>query len=292
MENKLNMENKSDINIDKVDFAFLDSGTGGIPYMLYLKEKCPTVTCVYLGDTINFPYGEKTPEDICQCAINACNLLINKFSPKAIVIACNTISVTALDVLRKTFPETPFVGTVPAIKLAAKSTKNKRIGLLATNQSVSNPYTTKLINDYAKDCYVVKLGEPKLIDFIEKNLFTASDKEKIEVIMPSINFFKEEKVDTIILGCTHFLHISKEIAQCAGEFIQVVDSREGVAKQALRVYKNVFNGQFCNTSKNGKLKKLMDKTFFVTSEKNSKEEYELLSKQLDLPYGGLLTKDF
>ena len=198
------MENKSDINIDKVDFAFLDSGTGGIPYMLYLKEKCPTVTCVYLGDTINFPYGEKTPEDICQCAINACNLLINKFSPKAIVIACNTISVTALDVLRKTFPETPFVGTVPAIKLAAKSTKNKRIGLLATNQSVSNPYTTKLINDYAKDCYVVKLGEPKLIDFIEKNLFTASDKEKIEVIMPSINFFKEEKVDTIILGCTHY----------------------------------------------------------------------------------------
>lgn len=263
-----------------IDFAFLDSGTGGIPYMLYLKEKCPSVKCVYLGDTINFPYGEKSPEKICECAKSACELLINSFSPKAIVIACNTISVTALETLRKTFPNTPFVGTVPAIKLAAEVSKNHRIGLLATNQSVKNPYTDKLIKDFASDCYVAKLGEPNLIEFIEKNLFTATKEEIQNAIKPSMDFFKKEKVDTIILGCTHFLHISKEIEELAGSSIKIVDSREGVAKQALRVFEN-------GPSKSSNLK-IQDKTFFVTSEKTSKEEYEILSKKLNLNYGGVL----
>ena len=263
-----------------IDFAFLDSGTGGIPYMLYLKEKCPSVKCVYLGDTINFPYGEKSPEKICECAKSACELLINSFSPKAIVIACNTISVTALETLRKTFPNTPFVGTVPAIKLAAEVSKNHRIGLLATNQSVKNPYTDKLIKDFASDCYVAKLGEPNLIEFIEKNLFTATKEEIQNAIKPSMNFFKKEKVDTIILGCTHFLHISKEIEELAGSSIKIVDSREGVAKQALRVFEN-------GAAKSSNLK-IQDKTFFVTSEKTSKEEYEILSKKLNLNYGGVL----
>lgn len=273
---------------NKCDFAFLDSGTGGIPYMLYLKKLCPEVKCVYLGDTANFPYGEKNQTEICNCAKNACELLIKKFSPKAIVIACNTISVTALDFLRKTFPKTPFIGTVPAIKLASAVSKNRRIGLLATNQSVNNPYTEKLIKDFAKDCYVAKLGNPFLIDFIEKSLFTASDMDIKNAIMPSIQFFKQENVDTIILGCTHFLHLSEEIKFYAGNEMTIVDSREGVAKQALRIYKKEKNQKAEKLNNCEKSLQFEDKTFFVTSENNSKAEYELLSKELKLPYGGLL----
>lgn len=272
------MENCSTMH--KVDFAFLDSGTGGIPYMLYLKEKCPRAKCVYLGDTANFPYGEKNQEEICICATNACKLLIEKFSPKVIVIACNTISVTALESLRKTFPSIFFVGTVPAIKLASSVSKNRRIGLLATNQSVNNEYTTKLIEDFAKDCYVAKMGNPELIEFIEKSLFTASENEIKDAILPAIHFFQNENVDTIILGCTHFLHLSKEIDHYAGENIQIVDSREGVVKQAMRFYKENENIDSTN---------IKDKSFFVTSEKNSKREYEILSEKLNLPYGGLLS---
>lgn len=286
LEIDANLEKNQSKATDSVDFAFLDSGTGGIPYMLYLKEKCPEVKCVYLGDTINFPYGEKTPEQICACAKKACELLISKFSPKAIVIACNTISVTALGFLRNTFPKTPFVGTVPAIKLASSVSKNRRIGLLATNQSVNNLYTTKLIEDFAPDCYFAKLGEPKLIDFIEKSLFTATQEEIKNAIMPSVNYFKSENVDTVILGCTHFLHLSKEIADCVGKDILVVDSREGVANQALRVFKKHI---FSNVEKCENKIDVKDKTFFVTSEKSSKHEYETLSKKLNLPYGGLLS---
>ena len=101
--------------------------------------------------------------------------------------------------------------------------------------------------------------------------------------MPSVDFFQKENVDTIILGCTHFLHLSKEIAHYAGEDIQVVDSREGVANQALRIYAQNKNQK---VAKNLDVK---DKTFFVTSEKISKNEYEILSRELELPYGGLLS---
>lgn len=276
------------VSDSRIDIAFLDSGTGGIPYMLYLKQKAPSVKCVYLGDTANFPYGEKSPEQIIKCSTKAVELLINKFSPKIIVVACNTISVTALDSFRKTFPNIPFVGTVPAIKLASSLSKKRRIGLLATRQSVNHPYTQQLIADFSSDCYVAKRGDPELINFIEKNLFTATQDEITNAIMPAINFFKAEDVDTIILGCTHFLHISEQIAKLAGLEITVVDSREGVAKQALRVLNEKSSLSKTKDSPAINTEQIADKTFFVTSESNSKEEYQILSKNLNLTYSGLL----
>ena len=83
-----------------VDFAFVDSGTGGIPYLLHLKEKCPTAKCVYIGDTANFPYGEKSHEEIVNCVLDCTAKIIGSFNPKVIILACNTMSVNALDVVR------------------------------------------------------------------------------------------------------------------------------------------------------------------------------------------------
>ena len=80
-----------------VDFAFIDSGTGGLPYMKYLKEKCPEASCIYVADAANFPYGEKTSEQVIECAHQFCQKVIKRFDPKVIVIACNTMSVTALE---------------------------------------------------------------------------------------------------------------------------------------------------------------------------------------------------
>ena len=134
-----------------IDFAFLDSGTGGIPYMLALKEKQPAARCIYLGDTAHFPYGEKAPEAVTACAAHTIGAIIQKWQPRTIVIACNTISVTSLADLRALFPHTPIVGTVPAIKLAAERTHNKRIGLLATNATVKHPYCAHLVHDFASD---------------------------------------------------------------------------------------------------------------------------------------------
>ncbi len=295
-----------------VDFAFLDSGTGGIPYMLSLKEKVPAASCVYLGDTAHFPYGQKTQKEVAAAAAQAVRLMQEKWNPKTLVVACNTISVTALDDLRALFPSLPIVGTVPAIKLAAKVTANKRVGLLATNATVSHPYSQKLIDDFASDCAVFKRGDPDLIDFIEKKLFTASREERMAAVRPAVDYFAANDCDTIILGCTHFTHIADDIQAAAGDKVRVIDSREGVANQALRVFpgqvpdqdaaqtdcgagtrgvalfgrdKNSSQGQAVSQGQNAPA----DKSFFFTAAtREQEEEYRAMCARFGIPYGGLV----
>ena len=263
------------------DYAFLDSGTGGIPYMLALKEKQKESTFVYLGDTAHFPYGQKSLQEVTDCASSSIKLIIDKFNPKTIVVACNTISVTALDNLRKLFPEVPIVGTVPAIKLAAKVTKNKNIGLLATNATVNHPYCQKLIEDFASDCNVVKRGDPDLIAFIEHKMFTATKQEKLDACKDACDFFKQNNCDTVILGCTHFCHLADEIQEVLGEKIKVVDSRDGVANQAVRVKKSKNSDKGDNICP-------QDMIFYVTSckTKQDEEEYSAMCKKFNLLWGG------
>ena len=274
---------------DYIDFAFLDSGTGGIPYMLELKKKSPDSRCVYLGDTAHFPYGEKTSEEITLCASQALSLIVKKWNPRTVIIACNTISVTSLADLRALFPNIPIVGTVPAIKLAASVTKTKRIGLLATNATVNHPYNKKLIQDYASDCHVFNRGDPDLIAFIEHELFNASEAEKQKAVEPAVSFFLENKCDTIILGCPHFTHIAENIARVAGSGVQVVDSRDGVANQALRVEQKQIA---VSVQQKARLDTLPpDQSFFVTALHNTEDdrEYAALCKNAGIPWGGLIT---
>ena len=125
------------------DFVFIDSGVGGIPYMMKLLEKKPDASCVYVADTANFPYGEKSHEQVMQCVDKLVAQICGRFKPKVIVFACNTMSVNALEAAREAFPDIQFVGTVPAIKLAATVSKKRRIGLLATKATCENPYNSK-----------------------------------------------------------------------------------------------------------------------------------------------------
>ena len=266
---------------ERIDFAFLDSGTGGIPYMLALKEKCPNAHCVYLGDTAHFPYGEKSPKLVADCASEAVNLINRLWNPRAIVIACNTISVTALDLLRARFPNLPLVGTVPAIKLAAKLSKNRKIGLLATKATVSNPYTDKLCADFASDCTVFRRGDSNLVRFIEEKFFTSTKDERKEACRGAIEFFAQNDCDVIVLACTHFTHIATDFAEFAGKGVLIVDSRDGVAKQALRV---------CPLDENADKKTfLQDCAFFVTkADSRAIEEYKTLCKNCKIPWGGIV----
>lgn len=215
-------------------YAFLDSGTGGLPYLHQLRIQAPSSSCVYIADTKNFPYGEKTREQVIHYATEVVEKIITQFTPELIVIACNTISVSALEALRKKFP-IPFVGTVPAIKLASKISKNRTIGLLATERTVNDPYTDSLIEQFAPDTQVHRIGDSVLISRIEHDLLTASKQERLDAVRTSVQALKDKGVDTIILACTHFLHVIDEIKELAGASIQIIDSREGVVQQALRL---------------------------------------------------------
>ena len=215
-------------------YAFLDSGSGGLPYLAQLKAHAPDASCVYVADTAHFPYGEKTRDEVIDFACQTVSNLLERFSPEVIIIACNTISVAALETLRKKF-SIPFVGTVPAIKLAAAQSVNRKIGLLATERTVKDPYTDSLIERFASDCEFVRIGDSVLISRIEKELVTASREERLDAVRPSIEKFRASGVDTIVLACTHFLHVSDEIREVAGPGIRIIDSREGVVQQALRL---------------------------------------------------------
>jgi len=280
------MPSTHSLETDMADFAFMDSGTGGIGYMMHLAKSYPQYSCLYLGDTAHFPYGEKTPEEIIACAAETVEIMLERFQPKAIVVACNTMSVVALKALRERFPQIPFVGTVPAIKLASRVSKNRRIGLLATTQSVRSPYTDQLINEFAADCSVARRGDPDLIAFIEHELYAADEERIARAIAPAVDFFTKERCDTVILGCTHFIHLADEIQKAFGDGVQVVDSRDGVVNQALRVLSDAENSDL------GALPEGMKNlTFFCTGATAAQEtEYQTLSNELGITWGGVLKK--
>ena len=259
------------------DFVFIDSGVGGIPYMTALLQKEPKANCVYVADNANFPYGEKTHEEVVECVISVVEKICRRFEPSVIVLACNTISVNALEILRQRFPQIKFVGTVPAIKLAASVSQKKRIGLLATSSTCENPYNMELKNKFAADCQLIMRADANLISYIEENGFTATEIELENAVRPAIEFFREKDCDVIILGCTHFLNIRHIFEKLAlrhvqgTQTIQIVDSVDGVVRHALDI---------------GEVRPQKDfiPCLFVTGESNS--SYEIICSRYNIHFGG------
>ena len=272
------------------DFVFIDSGVGGIPYMTSLLQKEPKASCVYVADNANFPYGEKTHEQVVVCVTDVVEKICKKFEPAVIVLACNTISVNALEILRQKFPKIKFVGTVPAIKLAASITKNKCIGLLASASTCENPYNLELKEKFAKDCQLIMRPDAQLISFIEQKGFTASMVELEEAVRPAIKFFAEKNCDIIVLGCTHFLNIKKVFEKVALQStvpepvegqgprgIAIVDSVDGVVRHALEVA-GVLGAQ--------PLGQGVDRSpsLYITGETNP--SYEIICSKYNIAFGG------
>ncbi len=293
------------------DFVFIDSGVGGIPYMMKLLEKKPEYSCVYVADTANFPYGEKSHEQVVKCVLELVEKIRTKFSPKVIVVACNTMSVNALDELRKKYPDIQFVGTVPAIKLAASVSKKRRIGLLATKATCENPYNLELKEKFASDCVLVTRGDGELVSFIEHNAFTASHEECLEAVKPAIDFFRQEDCDAVILGCTHFLNFTDVFEEACKPDIKVVDSVDGVVRHSLEVLNSDddskeklvgdFKGesplrrggsgkpQVCSV---GETSPSQTPNLFITGFRDTEEEnqYNVLCSRFGIKFGGLLSK--
>ncbi len=261
------------------DFVFIDSGVGGIPYMMKLLEKKPDSSCLYVADTANFPYGEKSHEEVVECVLDLVGKIKKAFSPSVIVLACNTMSVNALEALRSRFSDIKFVGTVPAIKLAASISKKRRIGLLATQATCDNPYNIELKNKFAADCTIINRPDPELISFIEHNAFTASRKDCLAAVKPAVDFFREQGCDTLILGCTHFLNFTDVFEEACGPDLKVVDSVDGVVRHALEV------GSLAQGESSPSL--------FITGIHDADEEkqYEVLCSRFGIKFCGLLPSD-
>ena len=208
----------------------LDSGIGGLPYLAWIQEHLPEESLVYVADRLNFPYGEKTPEMVEEVVLELVHKLVLRFGPKLIVIACNTASVYALKALRSQL-SIPVVGVVPAVKLASSVTQNGRIGILATELTVRSEYLLNLIQEFARDKNVFSLSAGDIVRFVEEDFFNPQHEQRHKMMEVWSKRLRELEVETVVLGCTHFLHVISELQSYLGPDIRLVDSQEGVGRR-------------------------------------------------------------
>ncbi len=269
--------------------AFLDSGIGGLPYLDHARRSLPGYRYLYVADRENFPYGGKQPSQIIDAVTSVAARVIQREDPRLIVIACNTASVVALSALRERFP-VPFVGVVPAVKPAALRSRCRRVGVLATQATVEGEYLAGLIREHAADCSVVSLPASTLVQFVERDGAHASAEERRSRVRTEVARFQETGIDTLVLGCTHFLLLEEEFsALLREEGIALVDSRDGVSKQVARL----LNGGAARREVGARAWPTDDPerrpdTFFVTGTAPLEERYAAYAERFGLSLGGAL----
>lgn len=188
----------------------LDSGVGGFSILAVLEKNFPEQQFVYLSDHENFPYSEKTAEQLQDIGAENASTLINQ-GCNPIVIACNTLTVTALSHLRQTFPETTFIGTVPAVKPAAETLPpGSHIVVLATKNTAESEYLQTLIQPWETTHHWTLLGSTKLVETIENWDELAISSELETIFLPTQN---QRPIDAIVLGCTHFPFVESFIIE-------------------------------------------------------------------------------
>lgn len=186
--------------MDKRPIGIFDSGVGGITVLKEIKNKMPNENIIYIGDTQNFPYGNKSKEEIIKFSIENVNKLLKK-DVKIIVIACGTATSQAIDVLKEKF-DIPIIGIIePTVKYIKNKNYNK-VGVIATDGTIKNGAWERKLKEQIPNIHVVNKACPMLATIAEEG--KAKSEEGRIVIQEYMKPFKEQKINRIILGCTHF----------------------------------------------------------------------------------------
>lgn len=211
-----------------------DSGVGGLTILSEVQKLLPKESFIYVADQAYAPYGKKTKIQVKTRALTIAEFLKSK-NCKLIIIACNTATITSIDFLRNKI-SIPIVGVVPVIKTAAKISKTKNVTLYATPSTVKSAYTNRLIKKFAQGIIVHKNGTTGLERIIERG---ETDSLKIKhILKKSLSTISKQRIDVIILGCTHYPFIKTRIKKIVGNNIKIIDSGEAVARHVKRVLKN------------------------------------------------------
>jgi glutamate racemase len=208
--------------------VFLDSGAGGLPYLNAYSKLNPKRILLYVADKKNFPYGEKTKNELVTILLELTARIKKHFSPALVALACNTASVSALAELRRSFPDTDFVGTVPAVKPALLSSKTKHIAVIGTERTLADEYITHIAESTAKDCVISRIAAGELVEFVEHSFDISSKEHRINAVKKYIDAARNYGADALVLGCTHFLFLLDEFKEAAEPDMLVFDSIGGV----------------------------------------------------------------
>jgi len=213
-----------------------DSGLGGLTIVAEMRKALPRARQVYLCDNAFFPYGTKPDAQLLAHFLKVMRAAIARVQPDLIVTACNTISTICLPELRAA-TSIPVVGVVPAVKPAARISKRKVIGVLATPATIDRPYTDDLIGKFATQCRVVKLGSAELVAMAEAKLLGQPvDAAQVKhILAPFFDAPQAEQPDVIVLACTHFPLLRAELQAAGPGDVGWIDSGAAVAARVLDV---------------------------------------------------------
>ena len=210
-----------------------DSGIGGLSIAAAIWARLPRVDLVYAGDNAGFPYGDLSEQDVVARCVALVEQSLAQYPCDLVVVACNTASTVVLPALRSRLA-IPVVGVVPAIKPAAALSRTRRVGVLATPATVDRPYLGSLIDEYAADCTILRLGSSELVRLAEAGLACDAgvDEEPVRrVLQPLV----EGDPDTMVLGCTHFPLIGDTLARAMPRVTHWVDSGEAIARRVAQL---------------------------------------------------------
>jgi len=228
---------------DSRPIGIFDSGLGGLTAVTALAEALPEERFVYFGDTARTPYGTKAVETIQRFSVQIAEFLL-KHDAKLIVIACNTISATALELLRRRFPGTPFIGIIePAARFAAGELgAERRLGIIATKVTIESRQYEEMIRRFGGRCSVFSKACPLFVPAIEEGMAdTALMDEIVRYYLD--DFVRDNALDALILGCTHYPLLRGMIRDIMGENVHLVNpayETSMVLKELLRE-KNLLN---------------------------------------------------
>jgi glutamate racemase len=211
---------------------FFDSGVGGLSILGPSRTALPNAPVVYAADSAGFPYGTKSEAEIAARVPALLGRLVERYRPRLAVIACNTASTIALPVVRAAL-DIPVVGTVPAIKPAALLSRSRVFGVLGTDATVRQPYVDRLAAEFGNDCIVLRHGCAALVQLAEAKLRgeTLDPAVARDALSGLLDQPGGDRMDVVVLACTHFPLVEEELAAAAPHPIRFVHGGEGIARR-------------------------------------------------------------
>ena len=218
-------------NKNRLPIAVIDSGVGGISVLRELIKIMPRENYVYLGDSKNAPYGSKERSEVLEITRNNLTMLQNK-GIKALVVACNTATSAAVRILREENPDLVIVGIEPAIKPPAVTLDHPRVLVMATPLTLKEEKFKRLVAQYADRADIIPLPCHRLAELVEGG--NIDSKETDEYIAYLLEPYRDQGIDALVLGCTHYPHVRETIERHVAPNVKIFDGGEGTARETRR----------------------------------------------------------
>lgn len=206
--------------------GIFDSGVGGLTVLKEIIRALPQEDTIYFGDTARFPYGTKSPETVIRYSLEIASFLVKR-DIKLLVVACNTASAVSLEALTKKL-SIPVVGVIePGARRAVSTTRSRKVGVIGTEGTIRSSAYTKAIKRLNPDVEVITQACPLFVPLVEEGWI---DNEVARLASRTyLAGLREEKADTLVLGCTHYPLLKEIIAEVMGTGVRLVDSAEETA---------------------------------------------------------------